>query len=133
MSEPPPHLNRPIVPPMQSPRTYPSTGVLSTLYPMPVRRPASVATVPADMGTAVTDKTPQCSDDRLKRCIIAASTSVWGIPEMFPAQLDTVYCLLHPARPNHLAVIQRTRAGKTHILRTLGVIERGIVLILSPC
>jgi len=51
---------------------------------------------------------------------------------MYPAQLDAVYCLLHPMRPNHLAVIQRTGAGKTHILRTLGVIERGIVLIFIP-
>jgi superfamily II DNA helicase RecQ len=29
-------------------------------------------------------------------------------------------------------VIQRTGAGKTHILRTLGVIERGIVHIIIP-
>jgi superfamily II DNA helicase RecQ len=35
-------------------------------------------------------------------------------------------------RPNHLAVIQRTGAGKTHILRTPGVIEQGIILIFIP-
>jgi hypothetical protein len=92
----------------------------------------SVAAVPAVMGTAATDKTPQCDDDQLKQCIIAASTSVWGVPEMFPAQLDTVYHLLHPTCPNHLAVIQRTGAVKIHILRTLGVIERGIVPIFIP-
>jgi len=51
---------------------------------------------------------------------------------MYPAQLDTVYRLLHPVHPNHLAIIQRTGAGKTHILRTLSVIERGIILILIP-
>ncbi len=51
---------------------------------------------------------------------------------MYPAQLDAVYRLLHPLRPNHLAVIQQTGAGKTHILRTLGVIERGIILIFIP-
>ena len=51
---------------------------------------------------------------------------------MYPAQLDAVYRLLHPVRSNHLTVIQRTGAGKTHILRTLGVIERGIVLIFIP-
>jgi superfamily II DNA helicase RecQ len=51
---------------------------------------------------------------------------------MFPAQLDTVYRLLHPVHPDHLAVIQRTGAGKTHILRTLSVMERGIVLIFIP-
>jgi len=51
---------------------------------------------------------------------------------MYPAQLDAVYRLLRLVHPNHLAVIQRTVAGKTHILRTLGVIERGIILIFIP-
>jgi superfamily II DNA helicase RecQ len=73
-----------------------------------------------------------CDDDQLKSCIIAASALVWSVHEMYPAQLNTVYHLLHPVRPNHLTVIQRTGAGKTHILRTLGVIERGIVLIFIP-
>jgi superfamily II DNA helicase RecQ len=73
-----------------------------------------------------------CDDDQLKSCIIAASALVWIVHEMYPVQLNTVYHLLHPVRPNHLTVIQRTGAGKTHILRTLGVIERGIVLIFIP-
>jgi hypothetical protein len=68
----------------------------------------------------------------LKACIIAASASVWGVQDIFPAQLNAVYHLLHPTRLNHLAVIQQTGAGKTHILRMLGVIERGIVLIFIP-
>ena len=72
-----------------------------------------------------------CNDDRLKSCIIAASASVWSVHEMYPAQLDAVYPLRHPMRPNHLAMIQRTGAG-THILRTLGVIEPGIILIFIP-
>jgi hypothetical protein len=73
-----------------------------------------------------------CDDDRLKSCIIAASASVWSEHEMYPTQLDAIYRILHPVHPNHLAVIQRTGAGKTHILRTLGVIERGIILIFIP-
>ena len=73
-----------------------------------------------------------CSDDRLRVCIVAASSSVWGVKEMYPAQIDSVFRLLHPVRPNNLAVIQRTGAGKMHILRTLGVMERGIVLIVIP-
>ena len=51
---------------------------------------------------------------------------------MYPAQLDAVYCLLHPMCLSHLAMIQRTGAGKTLILRTIGVIEQGIVLICIP-
>jgi hypothetical protein len=73
-----------------------------------------------------------CDNNHLRACIVAASASVWGIREMFLAQLNTVFCLLHPILPNHLAVIQQTGAGKTHILCTLGLIERGIVLISIP-
>ena len=57
---------------------------------------------------------------------------VWSVHEMYPAQLDAIYCLLHPVHPNHLTVFQRTGADKTHILRMLGVIERGIILIFIP-
>jgi hypothetical protein len=64
--------------------------------------------------------------------IVATSVSIWGIQDIFPAQLDAVYRLLHPTCPNHLAVIQQMSAGMTHILQTLGVIEWGIVLILIP-
>ncbi len=28
-----------------------------------------------------------CNDDRLKACIVAASESLWGVGDMFPAQL----------------------------------------------
>jgi len=73
-----------------------------------------------------------CDDDRLKSCILATSVLVWSVHEMYLAQLVAVYHLLHPVRPNHLAVIQRTGAGKTHILQMLGVIERGIILIFIP-
>ena len=82
---------------------------------------------PADTKQFVTMS--RCDDDQLKSCIIAASAPVWSVHEMYHAQLVAVYRLLHPLRPNHLAVIQRTGAGKTHILRTLGVIDRGIILI----
>ena len=74
----------------------------------------------------------ECGDEQLKSCIIAASASVWSVNKMYPGQLDAVYRLLHPLRPNHLAVIQQTGAGKTHILRTLCVIEQGIVIIFIP-
>ncbi len=73
-----------------------------------------------------------CSDDRLRACIVAASSSVWGVREMYPTQIDAVYHLLHPLRTNYLAVIQHTGASKMHIVQMLGVMERGIVLIFIP-
>ena len=51
---------------------------------------------------------------------------------MRPAQLEVCYHLLHPHCPDYLVVVHWTGGGKTHILRTLGVIERGIILIFIP-
>ena len=69
---------------------------------------------------------------RLKCCIVDALASVWGVPEMRPLQIEVCYCLLHPHCSNSLIVVHWTGGGKTHILRTLGVIERGIVMIFIP-
>jgi hypothetical protein len=69
---------------------------------------------------------------RLKDCIVAASASVWGVQTMRPAKLEACYRLLHPHCPNSSVVVHRTGGGKMHILRTLGVIERGIILIFIP-
>ena len=62
-------------------------------------------------------------DVRLKDCIVAASVSVWGIPMVCSAQLEVWYCLLHPRHQNSFP---SDVGGKTHILRTLGVIEDGL-------
>ncbi len=66
-------------------------------------------------------------DARLKRCIVDASASVWGVPTMRLGQLEACYRLLHPHRSNSLVVVHWTGGGKTHILCTLGVIKWGIV------
>jgi hypothetical protein len=63
-------------------------------------------------------------DARLKDCIVVgASASVWGVPVMCPSQLEAFYRLPHPPHlPNSLVVVHRTGGGgRTHILRTLGV------------
>jgi hypothetical protein len=72
------------------------------------------------------------NDAQLKDCIVAASASVWGVPMMCPGQLDACFCLLHPHHPNSLVVVHWTGWGKSHILFTLGVIERGIILMFIP-
>jgi hypothetical protein len=113
-------------PPPGSPYIVPP-GVTNAKTNIASKPPSS--TVPPDVGfddwtAADTERIVAmsgCSDDRLRACIVAASSSVWGVREMYPTQIDAVYRLLHPLRTNYLAVIQRTGAGKTHIVRTLGV------------
>ncbi len=70
---------------------------------------------------------------RLKDCIVAALASVWGVLTMHPGQIEACFCLLHPHCLNSLAVVHRIGGGKTHILCTLGVIERESFLFLFPC
>jgi hypothetical protein len=70
----------------------------------------------------------QCQAERLYCCCLC----IWGVPTMHPGQLEVCFCLLHPHLPNSLVVVHWTGGGKTHILRTLGVIERRIILIFIP-
>ena len=69
---------------------------------------------------------PSWDNVRLRQRIVATSASVWAVPNMFPTQVNACYCLLHLHHPDHIAVIHHTGVGKTHILCTLGVVERGI-------
>jgi superfamily II DNA helicase RecQ len=101
-------------------------------HPLPIIPDASIGNRTTAATTAGAATAGGCNDDRLKACIVAASMSVLDVPDMFPAQLVAVFCLLHPMKPNHLAVVERTGAGKTHILWMLGVIKQGIILIFIP-
>jgi hypothetical protein len=76
-------------------------------HPLPFVLDASLTDQTA-AGTEAIFTMSGCNNNFLKVCIVAASVSVWGIRNMFLAQLDAVYQLLHPMRPNHLAVIQQT-------------------------
>jgi hypothetical protein len=69
---------------------------------------------------------------RLNDCIVSASASVLGVPAVHPIQLEACFCLLHPHRPNSLMVVNWTGGGKTHILCTLWIIKRVIILMFIP-
>jgi hypothetical protein len=77
----------------------------SNVNPLPVFPDLSLDDRTPD-DTAAAIAMSGCDDSCLRACIIAAAVSVWGVREMFQAQLNAVYQLLHPTRPNHLAVIQ---------------------------
>ena len=74
----------------------------------------------------------KAEDTLAVECIVSASSLVWCVPTMCPTQLKACYRLLHPHHPNYLIVVHWSGGGKTHILRTLGVIERGITIIFIP-
>jgi hypothetical protein len=128
-------------PPQRSPDAFPDcemiTNNLDNAFDAMFLHPPIVSpdNFNDDWGAVVTKQALALShvdDARLKDCIVTASASVWGIQMMRPTQLEACYRLLHPHRPNSLVVVHRTGGGKMHILRTLGVIERGIILIFIP-
>jgi hypothetical protein len=124
-------------PPQLSPDSSPTCDMITTnslngAFNAMILRPPIVSpdNFDDDWGTADTEQALMASgidDARLKECVVAASALVWGVPTMRPAQLEACYCLFHPHRSNYLVVVHWTGGGKTHILRTLGVIEHGII------
>ena len=68
----------------------------------------------------------------MRRGIGAASSQVWRTPTLRPMQLDIAEVVLDPERPNVVVAVYPTGSGKTHVIRVVGVIERGVVLIFIP-
>ena len=64
--------------------------------------------------------------------VLKASTFVWKVPSLRTGQQKASRFLFNPATSNSIIVCQRTGAGKTHLVRTVGVCVRGIILIFIP-
>ena len=74
----------------------------------------------------------QFDDDVLNGHMQQASNDVWNVPTLRPMQLEVVNALLNPRLPNNIIAIHKTGGGKTHIIRVVGVMEGGIILIFIP-
>lgn len=61
-----------------------------------------------------------------------ASDNVWDEPSLCPMQGKILRLLLDPNSPNAILAVYPTGSGKSHIIRTVGVIERGIVMVFIP-
>ena len=70
--------------------------------------------------------------NELDRFALAASSNVWSTPQLRPSQQEAIRFIMHPCKPNNVIIVQPTGSGKTHIVRVVGVIERGIILIFIP-
>ena len=62
---------------------------------------------------------------QLSRGIGAASSQVWRMPTLRLMQLDLTEIVLDPERSNVVVAVYLTGSGKTHVIRVVGVIERG--------
>jgi superfamily II DNA helicase RecQ len=57
---------------------------------------------------------------------------VWNVPELRPLQMQAIKHVLMPSTPNTLFLIDRTGGGKSHVIRTLGAILKGIIIVFIP-
>ena len=68
----------------------------------------------------------------IQESLAGCSSSVWGVPTLRPRQLEVMTKYFDPRLPDWMLAILRTSAGKTHMMRVIGAIERGFVLIFIP-
>ena len=60
------------------------------------------------------------------------SNNVWSVPSLRPLQLQAAWVLMDPQSPDQILLVLPTSGGKTHIIRTVGAMERGVVPIFIP-
>ena len=68
----------------------------------------------------------------IQESLAGCSSSVRGVPTLRHRQLEVMTKYFDPRLPDWMIAILRTATGKTHMMRVIGVIERGFVLIFIP-
>ena len=62
--------------------------------------------------------------DAMDRKIFECSTNVWSVPSLRPLQKQAARVLMDPNSPDQILIVLPVGGGKTHIIRTVGVIFR---------
>jgi hypothetical protein len=91
-----------------------------------------VSTASADEESTADFAAPPYDPSTLISHAGAASAGVWPVDALRSGQADTLAKLFDPSTPSQLIVCERTGSGKTHIVRTAGVMVRGVVVIIIP-
>jgi len=60
------------------------------------------------------------------------SRNVWRVPDLPIRQREVLTKYIDPRTPKYMVVCLRTASGKSHIMRVIGTMERGIMLIFIP-
>ena len=70
--------------------------------------------------------------DELSHLISQCSADVWATPDLRPMQQKIIRLMIDPAQPNAVLAVYRTGLGKSHVIRMLGVLDRGICMVFIP-
>ena len=70
--------------------------------------------------------------DELTHLMQLCSDHVWGTPELRPMQDKIVRLMIDPAQPNAVLAVYRTGLGKSHVIRMLSALDRGICMVFIP-
>ena len=77
-----------------------------------------------------------CPSDQHQQRIDGAcqggSTHVWRVPELRIRQREVLTKYIDPRTPKYMIACLRTSAGKSHCMRLIGTMERGVMLIFIP-
>ena len=60
------------------------------------------------------------------------SARMWSTPSLRPAQAEAITEIMHGRCGGKLLLVHRTGGGKSHILRMIGSLVGGIVLVIVP-
>ena len=71
-------------------------------------------------------------DDEFIGLFNDCSRDVWGTPSLRPMQSNILRLLIDPSLPNAVLAVYRTGLGKSHVIRMIGVLDRGICMIFIP-
>ena len=70
--------------------------------------------------------------DQIKADMEECSLAVWDVNGMLDMQKNVIVTLFDPNTPNNMIAAFPTGSGKSHIIRVVGTMHRGITLIFIP-
>eukprot|EP00956_Cyclotella_meneghiniana_P040745 scaffold203811_cov40-Cyclotella_meneghiniana.AAC.1 len=112
---------------------------LNTAPSTPLNRPptttappsAAASAVPAAVAAPLASAVP-FDAEQIKHDMKLCSDCVWGVQELRDHQYKIGEVLFDPTRPDAIIAVFPTGSGKSHAVRVIGAMQRGIHLIFIP-
>ena len=70
--------------------------------------------------------------DQLSLLFRDCSRNVWDTRDLRPMQQKIIRLMIEPSEPNAVLAVYRTGLGKSHVIRMLGALDRGICMVFIP-
>ena len=105
----------------------------STVPPTPPHLPPSNVAPPSAAAAVTAAATPIPFDhERIRYDLRECSDFVWEVEELRDSQYRIAQVMFDPNLPNQIVAVYPTGSGKSHVIRVIGAMHRGICLIFIP-